>query len=213
MDQCYINLAIVRGDTKQPSFSLYRPTSNQYSAPSNHILLPDLFQWKSKNQSGHNRVLVRGQAGIGKSTLCKRIIYDYIYHGMWADIIDRIIWLPLRHLKDESKQRYDIRMLLFDRYFQFQQDGQLLFDALFKAFQGEQSRTLFILDGLDEVLLQLSSENSYLLKLLLQQPRIIVTTRPYATSLGHITNFVVIDTKSYQTYVANIGIPRYNDKY
>ncbi|KND89959.1 hypothetical protein TOPH_05346, partial [Tolypocladium ophioglossoides CBS 100239] len=209
MDQCYINLAIQRGsaegheakqtdkDTPSP-FSLHRRLQIGESPASNRVSLPDLFH-KSQGVSGansrdrsgncssapeqqsyHMRILIRGQAGVGKSTLCKKMVYDFIHNAMWADIIDRVIWLPLRNLK--GKDNWTVEQLLREEYFRA---NKLLANALRKAFYKDRSRTLFILDGLDEVSKELDSRSELLLTLL-DQPRAIITTRPYAINWDQI---------------------------
>ncbi|OTA83666.1 hypothetical protein M434DRAFT_400641 [Hypoxylon sp. CO27-5] len=207
MEQCYINLAIWQGDTETgkgnesitpPSLSLHHRLAIWEPEESSRVSLPDLFQPMSDSKSHHvsstaeqpchKRVLIRGQAGVGKSTLCKKMVYDCIYRGMWADIIDRVIWLPLRQLKGQEKQKYDVQRLLHERYYKNRQDGNLLANALNTAFESNKSRTLFILDGLDEVLQEVSSGDSDLFRLLLHQPRVIVTTRPYAANVHQLEN-------------------------
>ncbi|KAI2784516.1 armadillo-type protein [Daldinia loculata] len=199
MDKCYINLAIVQREAKenkaveQPSLSFHRRLAIWEPKESDRVSLVDLFQSESDaeqaNKPSYQRILIRGQAGVGKSTLCKKIVYDYIYNDMWSEIINRIIWLPLRQLKGQDMQNYNIQRLLFERYFNNNPlDGKLLGEALYDEISKEGSRTLFILDGLDEVLQELSSGESELLLSLLHKPRVIITTRPYAARQITIEN-------------------------
>lgn len=132
------------------------------------------------------RVLIRGQAGVGKSTLCKKIVHDFIYKGMWADDIDRIIWLPLRSLKG-SKVKF-IEDLFREQYFANTPDSQLLVDALCSAFQADETRTLFLVDGFDEVFTEVTGKSSDILLKVLEQPRTIITSRPYAVNHSRVGN-------------------------
>ncbi|KAK8009907.1 hypothetical protein PG990_008872 [Apiospora arundinis] len=186
MAQCYINLAIVEGvgddgdgsnNTPTP-FSTRRRLDIWEAQGVSSVTLPDLFRPKTDETPGSiapKRVLIRGKAGVGKSTLCKRIVYDNIHHGMWADIVDRIIWLPLRELKGRDQWDHDLRQLLRARYFNGLEDEELLVDALCQESAKDESRTLFVLDGLDEM----QDNISNLLKILLGRPRVIITTRPH----------------------------------
>ncbi|KAI0185612.1 pfs domain-containing protein, partial [Xylaria flabelliformis] len=184
MDQCYINLAIVESNSAKEGESASSPRSSLGRRPAvpkpeqpRPISLPDLQLRSDNRKTGHPnrwRVLIRGQAGMGKSTLCKRIVYDYIYHDVWADVIDRVIWLPLRHLKAKRMHSYSIKQLLLEYYFDNRQDDPL-WETLCKEQDSNESKTLFILDGLDEAI-----QDSQLLQLLLCQPRVIITSRPYA---------------------------------
>ncbi|KAF7547508.1 hypothetical protein G7Z17_g7671 [Cylindrodendrum hubeiense] len=186
MEQCYINLAISKevGDGMEPDepsqFSLQRRLAIWEPKKETRVSLPDIFPQTSPiGKPEHKRVLISGQAGVGKSTLCKRIVYECIYNGMWSDKIDRVIWLPLRQLKGDDIKDYTIKTLLEKQYFQ---DEKLLADALFENFEQDPNKTLFILDGLDEVYDEVSDKNSELLMSLLNEPkhRVIITTRPYA---------------------------------
>lgn len=153
------------------------------------IWIPILLTVRLANKPSYQRILIRGQAGVGKSTLCKKIVYDYIYHNMWLTIINRVIWLPLRQLKGRDMQKYNFKRLLYERYFNDgSQEGVLLADGLYAEIIKEESTTLFILDGLDEVLEDISSGESELLLSLLQKPRAIITTRPYAVDRTLIKN-------------------------
>lgn len=60
----------------------------------------------------------RGGAGVGKSTLCKKLVHDFICGQLWSDLFDRIIWLPLRDLKERPTLQE-----LLDSYLQDSSSG------------------------------------------------------------------------------------------
>ncbi|KAK6827258.1 hypothetical protein PG987_010599 [Apiospora arundinis] len=167
MAQCYINLAIVEGggdnsnNTPAP-FSTRRRLDIWEAQGVSTVSLPDLFKPKTDETPG----------SISPK---RRIVYDNIHHGMWADIVDRIIWLPLRELKGRDQWDHDLRQLLRARYFNGLEDEELLVDALCQESAKDESRTLFVLDGLDEM----QDNISNLLKILLGRPRVIITARPH----------------------------------
>ncbi|KAI1359480.1 hypothetical protein F5Y08DRAFT_344650 [Xylaria arbuscula] len=68
MNRCYINLAIVK-QVKTLKEGI-------------EIKLPALFEPREtpNGQQRPSRILIRGRAGVGKSTLCKKIVYELI-HG------------------------------------------------------------------------------------------------------------------------------------
>lgn len=113
---------------------------------------------------------------MGKSTICKKLLYDFICNGLWSHLIIRIIWLPLRNFK--RKDIKSVKQLLEETFFP---DDELLVEALWADLEQDSTKTLFVLDGLDEVPNGIGSD-AKLLKTLLSQPRVIVTTRPYAAS-------------------------------
>ncbi|KAK7996439.1 hypothetical protein PG989_004479 [Apiospora arundinis] len=184
MAQCYINLAIVEGgedssnNTPAP-FSTRRRLDIWEAQGASSVALPDLFKPKADETPGSiapKRVLIRGKAGVGKSTLCKRIVFDHIHKGMWDDIVDRVIWLPLRELKGRDPWTFGLQELLLARYFSGSEDKKLLVDALCDESDENESRTLFVLDGLDEM----QGDAPDILKHLAGRPRVIITTRPHA---------------------------------
>ncbi|TWU78667.1 hypothetical protein ED733_005729 [Metarhizium rileyi] len=164
-----------------------------------------LIQIKDKKPPDIKRVLIRGQAGVGKSTLCKKMVHEFIHHGMWSEVIDRIIWLPLRKLKGMQGSIEDV---IGKEYFGASQD--ILFNALCNEIHQDSHRTLFILDGLDEVFHEVNNKNTLLLRLL-GQPRVIITSRPYAINKEVIRNInlevetVGFSPEQVKEYIAAIG--------
>ncbi len=191
LDDCYINLAIVESQVqrekdkeeleKQAAIFERLPSSERIEAtnPNKLILLEKLFEvqkLRDGSESVPKRILIQGRAGIGKTTLCKKLIYEYYQKGLWQDIFENILWVPLRQLKTSSIDH--LEDLLCRRY--FSNHGSVKAQALGKTFLEHQGKTLFILDGLDEVT-EIFSENhplNHFLKHLLNQPHVLITSRP-----------------------------------
>ncbi len=126
------------------------------------------------------RILIRGRAGVGKTTLSKKIVYEYTQKGRWRDRFDYLLWIPLRTLK--GKSNCDLVTLFHEIYFQSQPEGQSLAKTLAAQVNGvAKDKTLFVLDGWDEVAQEWDEHNpmSGFLKQLLNQPAVLVTSRPY----------------------------------
>ncbi|KAK4649721.1 uncharacterized protein QC761_0024270 [Podospora bellae-mahoneyi] len=199
MDRCYINLAIVewlgdnatrggKGDTAQQSspFSLLARLKVETPDKTIEVTLPTLFEPR-KSQDGQkkqpSRILIRGRAGVGKTTLCKKIVHDFKYNNLWQGLFNRVLWVPLRNLKVEKRQSagYNFRDLFYHEYFSQDLEGRELSEALWRALKDPKSgRTLFILDGFDEVSQGLGGDMSVFLEELLNQPNVIITARPNA---------------------------------
>ncbi|PTB49886.1 hypothetical protein M431DRAFT_96663 [Trichoderma harzianum CBS 226.95] len=200
MEQCYINLVIVA----RPGEKAYKPTSAQsfpfsllarqkaeaaddVSERKSRVDLSTLFNARKDEDGGvvnPRRVFIRGSAGVGKTTLCKKIIHEF-YQGTWSDwnkIFDRILWVPLRNLKLKERTRpgYNYECLFSDEYFSLPESKPELAQELSKALVADNSRTLFLLDGLDEVSQYLRGEDamSLFLEDLLKQANVIITSRP-----------------------------------
>ncbi|KAJ0362696.1 hypothetical protein COL26b_013263 [Colletotrichum chrysophilum] len=203
MDQCYINLAIVEQvQAKKPSqdeqeakdsapksspFSLFARLNVETSSDESQVQLKDLFSQRKRTDGTEispRRVLIRGCAGVGKTTLCKKIVHEFVGGGMWRDLFDRVLWVPLRNLKERPAPGYNLERFFFDEFFRLQGDcpGKLFAKETEKGVKHD--RTLFILDGWDEVN-QIATANSdmsrFLCDELLRQPNMIITSRPYAS--------------------------------
>jgi HEAT repeat protein len=212
MDQCYINLAIVEQPDEERQRSKDRAEKGSEEdgtfEPSLFLLsdrlkvdtpekqlqieLPTLFN-SHKMPDGHTkeprRILIRGRAGVGKTTLCKRIVYDFVYAGMWNTLFDRVLWVPLRKLKELSHQELDYGKLFEYIYFEGSEDKEAFAKAFRTAIHSKTTAhrgTLFLLDGLDEVseLLDPDSRSSKFLKTLLNSSNVIITTRPHTILPG-----------------------------
>ncbi len=195
LDDCYINLAIVESHAqrekdkeeleKQAATFERLPSSERLEATNTNklIALEKLFE-KQKLRDGSEgvpkRILIQGRAGIGKTTLCKKLVYEYHQNGLWKEQFESVLWIPLRQLKAASSSH--LEELLCQRYFANQ--GSTKAQALSHLFLKHQDKTLFILDGLDEVT-EMFSENHHLhhfLANLLNQSHVLITSRPAGVS-------------------------------
>ncbi len=191
LDNCYINLAIVESQAQREkdkeeleklrtAFERL-PSSERIEATNPNKLIPleRLFETQKLRDGSEDRpkrILIHGRAGIGKTTLCKKLVHEYYRNGLWRDIFDNILWVPLRQLKTVSVR--SLEDLLCQRYFSNHSNNKA--QALGKAFLDCQDKTLFILDGLDEVTEMFSESHplNYFLKHLLSQPHMLITSRP-----------------------------------
>ncbi len=191
LEACYINLAIIESQMqrkkdkkelgKQAKTFERLPSDEQLEAANldKLISLDQIFE-KQKLQDGKEaipkRILIQGRAGIGKTTLCKKLVYEYHHNKLWQDQFDCVLWVPLRQLKTFSPQRFED--LLCNHYFRSHE--KIRAEALAKAFYGHQNKTLFILDGLDEVIGELNDRSPLkgFLEELLDQKHVVITSRP-----------------------------------
>ena len=200
MSQCYINLAIIQhrmewssneadGEQNSSPFSLFTRLKIIDPPEEIRISLPMLFSTR-KQRDGiarpPKRLFIEGQAGVGKTTLCKKMVYDYIHCKMWIHLFDRLIWIPLRKLRNQLKPGYSLKDLLYNEYFFDRMDGRLFADALWRVILESSARTLFILDGLDEVAQGFDPQTGQILQNLLNQSHVIITSRPYRSSLEYM---------------------------
>ncbi|KAH8881364.1 ARM repeat-containing protein [Thozetella sp. PMI_491] len=206
MDQCYINLALMERseqsipeigggalkDGPSPFSLLSRLNVDNTRKSDKNILFPVLFAPRQAGKGAMTqpqRILIRGQAGVGKTTLCKRIVSDFLHNGLWADKFDRLLWVPLRTLKTRLGSSYSLIQWVRDEYFR-EETGNELVEALMQTINSSETRarTLFVLDGLDEVSGDLDPNTPSLLLDLLRRSPVIVTSRPSGNA-SHIGAF------------------------
>ncbi len=191
LEDCYINLAIVESQAqrekdkeeleKQAATFERLPSSERLEAtnPNKLIALEKLFESQKLRDGSEGipkRILIRGRAGIGKTTLCKKLVYDYQNSALWQDRFESVLWVPLRQLKTHAPRR--LEDLLCTQYFAGYENSQA--QALSKVFYAHQDKTLFILDGLDEVVGELNEGRPLkdFLQTLLNQTHVVITSRP-----------------------------------
>ncbi|KAG9320148.1 hypothetical protein KVV02_002865 [Mortierella alpina] len=194
LETCFVNLAIVEAPAqreketqylKEQAAVFHRITSFERLEHTNTlspIPLERLFD-KRKLRDGKEdhpkRILVQGRAGIGKTTLSKKIVHAH-QRGLWRDRFDTVLWLPLRHLK--ALKVDNLEGLFRKKFFtqDLDEEGAALARALVLSVQ--QGRVLFILDGLDEIAKDTQCDDGLALKeflmTLLAQQHVVITSRP-----------------------------------
>ncbi|KAF9164502.1 hypothetical protein BGX20_000925, partial [Mortierella sp. AD010] len=192
LELCYINLVVVeargqrekdKSNLKSHAVAFQRIPSRGESTDADitsSIPLENLFDKRNLPNGDEyvpKKILIHGRAGIGKSTLCKKLVHLY-QGGLWRDQFDAVLWLPLRQLK--SNNYCNIDGLLNKKYF-FSQPKREALSRTVSALV-DAGRVLFILDGLDEIVISTGEENDDALRVflldLLQKEHVVITTRP-----------------------------------
>jgi hypothetical protein len=155
MDRCYINLTIVKQPSRDAAPSSKNESKNRDTPPQSSLFplsarlkvetpdknvqidLSTIFNPR-KEPDGHvkhpRRILIRGRAGVGKTTLCKKMVYDFIfYHSTWKKLFDRILWVPLRTLKRKPDKGYNLEGLFLRDFFLNAPNREVLAKELEKA--------------------------------------------------------------------------------
>ncbi len=201
LKDCYINLAIVESQAqrekdkkaleKQANTFERLPSGEQIEAtnPNKLIKLDKLFepqQLRNGLEGQPKRILIQGRAGIGKTTLCKKLVHEYYQNERWQDRFKSVLWIPLRELKTHSHKR--LEDLLCNQYFAGHESSQA--QALSKVFHAHEGETLFILDGLDEVASELGGANPLgtFLRVLLEKEYVVITSRPTGVNVNTLNN-------------------------
>ena len=201
MEQCYINLTIIKRSQETEAATKHPEAEYQHSIFSRsarlkvdrankdeEIPLEALFDpRKTDGEEARrpSRILIRGRAGMGKTTLCKKIVHQFTHGKMWQRKFCRVLWIPLRNLKLKERCQvagYNLRHLLSHEVFTESPKIDVLVDVLWRDLIATRNgNTLFILDGLDEVSSDLEGDMQRFLESLLNYPNVIITSRPHAS--------------------------------
>ncbi|XP_072163233.1 NLR family CARD domain-containing protein 4-like [Diadema setosum] len=193
LDEIYTNLSLI-------DISTMRKAPITYS----ELLTND----ESGNLS--KRILIQGEAGVGKSTLCAKIAFDWCKGGILQDL-DLVLVFPLRIVTNVETIGDIVKRYLSDSV------GATA-KQINNYISSNPIKVLIVFDGFDEFNGTLSDENkSEVLRILgLEQyksVKVIVTTRPWRTdefksekSLREAYSFISIEgfnKKNLLTYIKN----------
>ncbi|KAF9271993.1 hypothetical protein BGZ68_002830, partial [Mortierella alpina] len=194
LETCFVNLAIVEApaqrekdkqDLKEQAAVFHRIPSSEAVRQVNMqapIPLEQLFDKRKLRDGKENipkTILVQGRAGVGKTTLCKKLVHAH-QTGLWKDRFDAVLWLPLRQIKAYKSRTLEgfFREKFFTRG--LDQENAALAHAL--AVSTQKGKVLFVLDGLDEIAKDTRCEDGVslkeLIRILLQQQHVVITSRP-----------------------------------
>jgi HEAT repeat protein len=190
IEQSYINLAIVKAKEQHAKENELRHaqhaidvlgTYEQIYGTKTAIDAKNIFE----NCKNHEKqVLVFGRAGIGKSTFCRYIAYQWATGSYWPQY-ELLALIPLRRLTahlyppDKSYSLLDLVKKEVFRSCLTEKEEELLkkqFDA---------KKILWILDGYDEIVQNVPPHLQCLFEQLLETPHHILTSRPYLNTLSY----------------------------
>jgi predicted NACHT family NTPase len=211
IEQSYINLAIVETkNQKEKEMQLHAATNidaimgsfEEIYGTKTVIDIKNIFE-TCKNQE--KQMLIFGRAGIGKSTFCQYVAYQWATGSYWPQY-ELLALIPLRRLTINRYpplppgQSYSLIDLVKKEVFPY--DVSESEDKLLKKHFDAQ-KTLWILDGYDEIVQNLPAHLEFLFEQLLKTPHHILTSRPYQNTLAYhvqmeITGFT---DKNIQQYV------------
>ena len=195
IERSYINLTIVETEDQQEKERQLRGTSNSYAMLDTfeeiygakiRVDIKDIFNTCTDDQK---KVLVFGRAGIGKSTFCQYAAYQWACGSIWSEY-DLVVLVPLRSLTEQNYPllsigtSYSLVDVLKKTFFSgnhslSEADGKLLQKQICKG------RTLWLLDGYDELVQNVPTHLRDLFDKLLKTPHHIITSRPYLNTLSY----------------------------
>lgn len=180
----------------------------------------------------NNRAVVLGRAGIGKSTFCKYITYQWSDKKYWPKF-NMIYWLPLRYLvnypfgnrQNDSLEQLAHFIVYVMPKLKMSKDSaapglNITSDAVLEQLENEGDTTLFVLDGYDEIkgfIEKGDGDDQKSAKVLLDFilndcKNYLITSRPHAVVAETFVNKV--DNRAHYELMGftNDDIPKYIEK-
>ncbi|MGZ6298664.1 MAG: NACHT domain-containing protein, partial [Parachlamydiaceae bacterium] len=165
-----------------PGQSLTQLTYETIFEPKEAITLEKLFNLDPLKEASEKRVVIQGAPGIGKSTLCHHIAYQWAKKELFNEF-DYLFWLPLRRLNTKI---YPSGQDSLVNYLSKECDLDQTVVEDFLNNKNLRKKTLILLDGYDELSPEATNpEEGDLYKILehlKKFPNVLMTSRPQAIS-------------------------------
>lgn len=178
------NLNLVKNKIPQGIESKHEETKAENKISEETIALENIFR---DYQGPSQRILIAGDAGVGKSTLCQLIAYQWSQRRLWQEKFDVIIWIRLRNLtpaRYPAGPRYTVADILRNEFFQSFTGWQVSDEVLERNLR--EKKVLWILDGYDELPQPLPDSLKWAFDQLLTMNSVIITSRPqYSQAIRH----------------------------
>ena len=147
LDEVYVELRLQQYDTENlPETLNYRDVVDmerrmQWSPV---VLLPNLFD-KRNDRVAPKKLLIRGKAGVGKTTLVRRIVSQWAVGNLWKDQFSYVFVVTLRELLQDKT--WTLSELLLDGLPLSSSDKRVAFGEMCI----NPKDVLCLVDGLDEI--------------------------------------------------------------
>lgn len=172
------------------------------------LTLDQLFEAKS---GVTQKILVTGRAGIGKSTFCRYILYQWMKKISCLQKYQWVFWIPLRNLANNSRYTHDkkytfvdiLRIEFFGNYTGKHLDDDL--NDLYMMLCQQKHQVLWLLDGYDEIYPLENHLNHSLIGIideLLNHWQVLVTSRSYTIpSFDRHVEIIGFSSSDIETYI------------
>ncbi|CAF3618996.1 unnamed protein product [Rotaria socialis] len=201
IEECYINLSITRTEEQEEkekklqSAKSHDEIINTYEEIYRNTTSIDIKEIFDKCKDRKKQVRVIGRAGIGKSIFCRYVAYQWAEGKLWSHY-ELVVLITLNSLTHESYPmsasdvKYSLVDLVQTQYFpceSLSDDDKMYFKSLC-----DEGKVLWLLDGYDELSLNISHQLKSVFDTIYQTQHHILTTRPYDISLSYKTQVEII---------------------
>lgn len=147
----------------------------QFKALKNTVSLDQIF-----TEDSNKHILLIGPGGIGKSTLCQTMAFQWSQGTLWKERFDLLVWVSLRDLlqcAEDNTYEFILKHCMSP-------SAQSMIEAeeLREYIQRNDARTIFILDGYDEIAsgLKKGSKQELILNELKSHANWLIASRAHA---------------------------------
>ena len=171
-----VRLELVKGERRQGYSASQTRGRDDEAIKRRPLAYSDIL--KAKDSTGTLKVLVEGDAGIGKTTLCTALSEDWANEKLFQERFDILLLLHLRQKRIASAASLlDLLKLLHP--------SQKVCELVAEYIEEQEGKVLIIADGWDELSTKDRSEGSFLYEFLFGECyslSVIVTSRPSASA-------------------------------
>ena len=174
-----VRLELVEGEQRQGYSAGQTRGRGNKAVKRSPLAYSDILKAKDGKKTVR-KVLVEGDAGIGKTTLCTAVSEDWANKKLFQEF-DILLLLPLR------QKRVALAGSLLD-LLKLLHSSKKVCEIVSEYIEVEEEKVLIIADGWDELSGEDRSEGSFLYELLFSEfssLSVIVTSRPYASAPLH----------------------------
>jgi thioesterase domain-containing protein/predicted acylesterase/phospholipase RssA/acyl-CoA synthetase (AMP-forming)/AMP-acid ligase II/tetratricopeptide (TPR) repeat protein len=232
INSCYINLTIVKHEAQAfreyeglstakerthiiTSYEAIYSLENKEFVPIQNIFNPPQTKLNKAVTISNSprRILILGRAGIGKTILLKHYIPVMWARGeLWAERFDWVICIQLRQLNNTKYPPNTPLLEIIKQEILPTDLARLSNEALTEWLHYGKSRTLFLLDGLDEFNLESMHCSKAIRELLEDRDRyIILSSRPSSFSLTLSVDLMLENIGFTDTNVAKYARRYFNE--
>ncbi|CAF1358829.1 unnamed protein product [Rotaria sordida] len=191
----------------------YQHISNIINEQSSHRLEETFIDLKFKEEEtiiqfedlfSKPRILILGEAGSGKTTICQYAAYSWACGTLWQNQFGWLFYIKMRNLNENIYPSRQENYTLIDIIINECYKGSTFIDIDRRKLEfqfAHSSKILWILDGYDERIIP--SHLSNIEQELLSKANLLLTSRPYGTHRCHydmkvnIQGFTDDDIKTY----------------
>ncbi|CAF5008366.1 unnamed protein product [Rotaria sp. Silwood1] len=173
----------------------YQHISNIINEESSHRLEETFIDLSFKKEEtlirfedlfSKSRILILGEAGSGKTTICQYAAYSWACGTLWQNQFDWLFYIKMRNLNENiypsRQENYTLIDIIINEC--YKESTFIETNRRKLEFQiAHSSKILWILDGCDERIIP--SHLSTIEQELLSKPNLLLTSRPYGTHSCH----------------------------